>query len=282
MDNKIYLLAILLAIILMVVVFFVWLQYRPIQNYTAANEPVYVGSYAGAPPHFAGRMKVITWNIKYAEKIKTAITELRTVEALQGADIILLQEMDAPGVETIAQALGYNYVYYPASIHIRHNRDFGNAILSKWPLANPVKLLLPYESQLKQRRIAVRALLTLSQIELPVYCVHTETIWLGESKRLAQAERVLKDLDQKAPYILVGGDFNTATTSSINNLDERFAQAGLARVSLEAGPSIEVVGIPFFSDHIFAQGLSPIAAGVWRKSRASDHLPVWVELALEE
>jgi endonuclease/exonuclease/phosphatase family metal-dependent hydrolase len=259
------------------------LYYRFVENFTEPGEPFFAGSFAETPPPFAGQLKVITWNIRYAEKIETAIAELSTVEELQNADIILLQEMDESGAETIAQALKYNYVYYPASIHSHHNRNFGNAILSKWPLSQPAKLLLPYENLIKQRRIAVRAVVRLGETELLVYCAHTETIWLEEGKRLAQIETITNDIRQQdEAYVLAGGDFNTATPSSVMAAEELFAQVGMERVSAEAGPSVVVAGVPFSADHIFAQSMSPLAAGVWPDTQASDHLPLWVEVALAE
>jgi endonuclease/exonuclease/phosphatase family metal-dependent hydrolase len=78
--------------------------------------------------------KVVNWNIKFGEKIDKAIEAFRDVEALKNADLILLQEMDEDGVKRIAYDLGLNYVYYPASIHDRTGRAFGNAILARWPM----------------------------------------------------------------------------------------------------------------------------------------------------
>jgi endonuclease/exonuclease/phosphatase family metal-dependent hydrolase len=259
------------------------LRYLFIENFTESGKPFFEGNYAETPAPFAGQLKVITWNIRYAEKIETAIAELSAVEELQDADIILLQEMDETGTETIAQTLKYNYVYYPASIHSHHERNFGNAILSKWPLSHPAKLLLPYENLIKQRRIAVRAVVTLGETEVLVYSIHTETIWLEKDKRMAQVETVTNDIRQQdQAYVLAGGDFNTTTQPSVRAVEELFAQVGMERVSAEAGPSVVITGVPFSADHIFARGMSPLAAGVWPDTQASDHLPVWVELALAE
>jgi endonuclease/exonuclease/phosphatase family metal-dependent hydrolase len=74
---------------------------------------------------------------------------------LQGADIILLQEMDEAGTEHVARELAHNYVYYPASVPFMQGRNLGNAVLSRWPLTQPHKLLLPYRHlAIRQTRIA--------------------------------------------------------------------------------------------------------------------------------
>jgi endonuclease/exonuclease/phosphatase family metal-dependent hydrolase len=176
---------------------------------------------------------------------------------------------------------GEPLVYYPASIHSHHHRNFGNAILSKWPLSHPAKLLLPYENLIKQRRIAVRAVVTLGTTDVLVYSVHTETIWLGKTRRQAQVETITNDIAQQdQAYVLAGGDFNTTTQPSVAAVEELFAQVGLERVSAEAGPSVVLAGVPFSADHIFARGMVPLAAGTEPGTQASDHLPVWVEVAL--
>ncbi|PYP97430.1 MAG: hypothetical protein DMD34_03615 [Gemmatimonadetes bacterium] len=101
-------------------------------NYTSAIGPRYIGGVTPAvrddvpPPP----LRLVTFNIQYAQAIDSAIAVLRSAEPLRHADIITLQEMDAPGTSRIADALGMSYVYYPATIHPATNRDFGNAILS--------------------------------------------------------------------------------------------------------------------------------------------------------
>lgn len=99
----------------------------PIRNYDDPNEPFYEGHYAGNVPNLGETIKIVTWNLSFAENLDSALDALTSVEELMGADIILLQEMDELGVELLAKDLGYNYVYYPASIHPRHKKKFGNA-----------------------------------------------------------------------------------------------------------------------------------------------------------
>jgi len=252
---------------------------QSITNYTELEGPLFTGAYADPPTQVPAEIKVITWNIKFSEKIHTAIAELNEVEALQNADIILLQEMDESGVDAIARALKLNYVYFPASIHSHHHKNFGNAILSKWPLSDPVKLQLPHANPKNQQtRIATRALVNLGDTRIPVYSVHTETMWLGEPKRMEQLDTMAADIGEDSPLVIIGGDFNTLTGNSVDELTERFAQAKLERVSAGAESTFAAGGLDFTSDHIFVRGMTAIENGIWPDTQASDHFPVWVTL----
>jgi endonuclease/exonuclease/phosphatase family metal-dependent hydrolase len=250
---------------------------QTISNYDDPEGPLFTGNYANTPSEIPAEIKVVAWNIRFSEKIDTAIAELSEVKELQNADIILLQEMDETGVEAIAHALQYNYVYFPASVHSYHQKNFGNAILSKWPLSNPVKLQLPHPNpKNRQARIATRAVVTIGNKQIPVYSAHTETMWLNESKRNEQLDTLAADIGQASPYVIIGGDFNTLTGNSVEALAERFAQINLERVSAGTEPTFVSSGLEFTSDHIFTRGITPTQNGVWPDTQASDHFPVWV------
>jgi endonuclease/exonuclease/phosphatase family metal-dependent hydrolase len=83
-----------------------------------------------------------------------------------------LQEMDEAGVDRIARALGFNYAYYPASIHPVTGNYFGPAVLSRWPIERSWKLLLPHGGWTRgQRRTATAAMLRVRETRLLVYAV---------------------------------------------------------------------------------------------------------------
>jgi hypothetical protein len=179
-----------------------------------AGQPSLFWPLRRSHPCFQWRAEGCYLNIKFSRQIEAAITAYYCA-GIAGRDILLLQEMDEAGVETIAQALQYNYVYYPASIHTENSRNFGNAILSKWPLLNPAKVLLPYENPRNgQQRIATRAEAQVGERVVLVYSLHSETFWLGPAQRAAQIEALAQDIDPAAPYVIVGGDFNSFTQAA--------------------------------------------------------------------
>src|SRR6185436_13762504 len=112
------------------------------RNYPDPAGPRFHGEFAGQPQ--APTVKVVTLNVKYSRRIGTVIQLLRDVEALRNPDVVALQEMDDAGTEAIARALSLNYVYYPGALHPKTGKNFGNALLSRWPMEADRKLLLPH------------------------------------------------------------------------------------------------------------------------------------------
>ena len=63
------------------------------------------------------------------------------------------------------------YVYYPASVHPKHKRDVGNAILSRWPIESTFKL--PHRSRVVgQSRLAAGAIVLVAGRRVRVYSLH--------------------------------------------------------------------------------------------------------------
>jgi len=255
---------------------------RPIHNFLKPDEPIYTGSYADAKQVFNEEIKVISWNVKFSEKIDEALAELNNVEKLKGADIILLQEMNEEGVDKIAKSLEYNYVYYPASIHTHHGENFGNAILTKMQISDSQKIVLPYQNPKNgQKRIAVRATILFNGYKILVYSVHTETFWLSSRKRGVQLDYLVNNAGNASNYVIIGGDFNTMTPKSVMNFEKRFGRFGLERASKNAGPTVEIGVLRFAVDHILARNMTLLETGVWSETNASDHSPLWAVLRFE-
>jgi endonuclease/exonuclease/phosphatase family metal-dependent hydrolase len=275
------------ALLGLVIVSYVLFASRSVTNYNDPDGPKFEGSYALEQPPFDGQLKAVTWNIAFAGEIEQAITELRDSEELRQADVIMLQEMDETGTEQIAQALGYNYVYYPASVHSRHDKNFGNAVLSRWPIVDSAKIILPHNNPTNdQIRIATRATIDIDGRQIPIYSVHTETFLLGPQQRndqiAAVAEEAAMMLASEVDYAIIGGDFNTLTPDSMAALVTRMEEAGLEWVSQGAGETLDKAGLGVALDHIFASNMTQLATGAYSASNTSDHFPVWVDLALDE
>ena len=252
---------------------------QPISNYDTEATP-FVGAYATTTNTNSPNLRLVTWNIQYGKNAEQAAMALLENENLREADVLLLQEMDETAVSQIAQTLQLNYIYYPASVHSHHDKNFGNAILSPWPLSQPTKLILPHENPKNdQTRIAVRAVADVNGVPALIYSTHTETIWLSAPKRAAQIEAITDDIAANGDdyaIVIVGGDFNSTTAVSIDNITTQFESVGLERVSVGASPTIIIGGIDFTADHLFAKGITLIENGVEKEIEISDHFPVWV------
>jgi endonuclease/exonuclease/phosphatase family metal-dependent hydrolase len=234
-------------------------------------------------PILGETIKIVTWNLSFAEKLETAIDALTNVDELKEADILLIQEMNEEGVEQLAQTFGYNYIYYPASIHRRHNKNIGNAVLSKWIIEEHEKVLLPGSgSGNKHTRNAVMARIGFGDQEIFAYSAHLETFWILQPKSQIQVEFLANQIDHQEEIIIIGGDFNSLTKESVAYLEERFRQNGMERLSKNTGHTFEYSGVKFTLDHIFSSGVEDFEAGVWRGSDASDHFPIWANIWLPE
>jgi len=241
-------------------------------NYSDPAGPRHSGVAAVRPEPRPG-IRVVTFNIKYGRQVARAIEALSR-PPLAGADLIVLQEMDARGVASIAEALGMGYVYYPAAVPPRSGRDFGNAILSPWPIEAGKKIVLPHLSRIvHEARAAVRATVRVGDRPLRVYSVHLGSpLGISGRKRREQAQAVVADADDSLHPVVVAGDFNS------KGIGTQFVAAGYAWPTERVGRTTAL----FSFDHIFTRGLCPfgeVGAGVSREGpKASDHLPVWADL----
>jgi endonuclease/exonuclease/phosphatase (EEP) superfamily protein YafD len=253
-----------------------------IEIYEDPQGPKFEGHFAGSLPQNPQTLKVASYNVNDGIEVEQVIRELGMYNPLRESDFFLLQEMDEAGTEEIARELKYNYIYYPSTMPTRIERNFGNAILSRWPLSRPQKLILPYKHPTnKQLRIAVRATAELPDREIMLYSVHTETYTVITKHRKAQVREIVDDIGPGETPVIVGGDFNTVSNRSIRRLKRLFGEIGLVRSSAGAGTTVKKYKTrPSAADHIFTRGFEVKGKGTLYAALASDHFPVWVELIL--
>lgn len=250
-----------------------------VQNYLDASGPRYAGSEASersgvVSAEAAAGLRIVTFNIKYARQIDRAIDLLRAEGPLSGADIIALQEMDAPGVERIAQALGLAYVYYPAAVHPRVDKDFGNAVLVRGRIEEDHKLILPHAGRFGgMRRIAVAVTAQVGGRRLRIYSTHLGTPKdVSSAARKAQVAAILEDARDADAPVVVAGDCNAR-----GGVAAAFQTAGFRWPTKDVGRTISL----FSWDHVFVRGFDgerPLPSGAVDSRGASDHRAVWVDL----
>jgi endonuclease/exonuclease/phosphatase family metal-dependent hydrolase len=255
------------------------LQAYTAQNYTEEDSPFYSGNYAPDGLQPVETLTVVSYNIWFGDNIDQALSELREIQTQRTLDIILLQEMDEIGVEQIARELQMNYVYFPAAIEPTYDENFGNAILSRWPILDPQKLILPHKSlSNRMNRIAARATIQIQGMDILVYSVHTESVFTLPKFKREQYTSILQDMNPEAEFVIVGGDFNTFTRPAVEEIEQSYQDAGFSRVSRNGGYSVIKFGIGLSTDHIFAKGFMVQEAGTLAGATASDHLPIWVTM----
>ena len=245
-------------------------------NYTDPAGPRYSGGPAAPALQPAaivtpGHIRVASFNIAWARRMDEAIALIREDPGLRDADLLMLQEMDEAAAARAAAALGMHYVYYPATLHPKTDRDFGNALLSRWPIERDAKLILPHLAwQRRTQRIAVLGTIRIGTERVLVVAPHLGTI--VEILPRGQRDQARTILDAVAPYqrVIVAGDFNTG------GLGELFESRGFTWPTNGIGHTHH--GWSF--DHIFARGFIPVGRGMVRDVEGiSDHKPVWADLA---
>jgi endonuclease/exonuclease/phosphatase family metal-dependent hydrolase len=245
-----------------------------VRNYEDPGIPVYAGgSPAGGRAGQA--LRVVTFNLKWGREVDRAAELLTHPGPLRDADLLVLQEMDQPGTERLARALGFSYVYVPSAVHPVPKQDFGVALLSPWPLEEPRKLLLPHRNRFRKlRRSAAVATLRSPLGPVRVYGVHFESAagaW--DRVRREQAQAVLADAVGWGGPVVVAGDFNGRVGAGV------LEGAGFSWATKAVKNTLG----PFDYDHVLARGLCPAgsaaAAAAEDETDASDHDPVWAVLA---
>ncbi len=162
---------------------------------------------------------------------------------------------------------------YRSNARTRHG-EHGNALLSRWPLGEPL------HRDLSDHRFEQRGLLQLpvqgpDGVALTVVVVH---FGLHHAGRRRQAERLIAHLAETAPRgpLIVAGDFNDWG----ERLDPLFAAAGLARACAPDAarrPTFPSIAPVFALDRFYVRGLRCRALHVPRGlawARMSDHLPL--------
>ncbi|HSM59924.1 MAG TPA: endonuclease/exonuclease/phosphatase family protein [Longimicrobiales bacterium] len=242
------------------------------QNYTDPAGPRFAGALPGPPPsaEWGGTLRVVSFNVERGVQVDSALAVLRTDPGVAEADVVLLQEMEETGTRRIAEALGMAFVYYPAVRYDGDGRHFGNAVLSRWPIVDDEKLLLPHRSVFgRTQRIATAATIRVGRTPVRVYSVHLGTpANMALRDRADQLRTVLQDA-ARHPHVILGGDLNSG------GLGDMARRRGYAWPT-EDGPRTLVFGR---WDHVLFKGLTPPeedAAGTVMNNRgASDHKPVW-------
>jgi endonuclease/exonuclease/phosphatase family metal-dependent hydrolase len=188
--------------------------------------------------------------------------------------VVALQEMKEDAVERIARELGFDYVYYPSAFHPSAKGNFGNAVLSRWPIVEDYKLILPHHSRWRKlQRAACVAVVQAGGRRLRVYSVHLETPFgISRKQRNDQARAIIEDAAGHGDASVVAGDFNSAW------IGDDFERAGYRWATKGLGDTLR-----FFAwDHVFVKGLpvpeKPDAGIVQDTHGASDHRPVWLAL----
>jgi len=273
----------------------VWVPFDAIAG-QLAPELVNVGS-GPTPPTDA--LRVVTYNVHLGEDYAGVEQAFLTDPALTSAAVLLLEEIESHPADgrsqasRLAAALSMSYAYAPAWAY-PDGGTHGIAVLSRWPIVVAEVLDLPFFDLVEnsERRIAVGVTLSVGPTSLRVIALHLDTR-IDPNDRL---EQLLPAVDLADPACILGGDFNSnefvwafrvlpmlpiqaaAPVDVAGAIDELMRSRGFDAPTAGSGDTTRTLSDSRL-DSIYLRGYAAHGSGVVRDVSASDHYPVWVDVA---
>lgn len=245
-----------------------------------------------APPMLPATepFRVMTYNIHHGVG-EDGILEMERIAALiiaEGADIVGLQEVDKGTTRVggrdlareIAELAGYHHVFYGRPYQ---GGQFGNAILSRFPIKSSDEVILPQTTGTELRR-AVRAIINVDGRDFSFWTTHLAAAAADEPERLLCVELFNELLSkEKAPAVCTG-DFNDFPDGNVHLLMKEKWHDAWELVGVGKGYTFPARGPNRRIDYVYLQQGAPIETlRAWvPMSLASDHLPLVVEMRLLE
>ena len=255
------------------------------------NDPV--GPQTGTTPDDSSRQKTIaimTYNIHGGIPQGGTAPDLYTLASViknAAPDVVVLQEVDSATTTSgktdqarmLAGLAGFSY-YFFANAFATDGGGFGVAILSRYPIENPVKTQLPKipaPGYVEQRTLCT------AQVRFPgnrVYTIASSHFDLTDVNRQAAVTTIVQALDASVYPVVFAGDLNVTPDNSIIH---RLDSAGYTRTCTSGCNSFQASNPTEQIDYIMykpAARFSVQSHKVITGTTASDHLPVMAVLTL--
>ncbi|WP_165452847.1 endonuclease/exonuclease/phosphatase family protein [Paenibacillus thalictri] len=246
--------------------------------------PLYLSLFGGVsashapkpiPAKPSGTLRVMTYNIRHGEGLDNRVDLERTIGELQKAnpDVVALQEVDRywwrSGMEDQVKKIAASlHMYYEYSPSIQKGfAQYGNALLSRYPLTAPHIYALPGE---KEPRSVITVQLDTAHGPVTIAATHLGVSAEDRKRQLPLVTDIVAALP--GPKIVMG-DFNAGA-----------AGPGMAALlsAVAPIPLIDPMGTVQHGgeiDHILTN--LPLSGDAWTQaSDASDHIPVISDLRL--
>lgn len=242
--------------------------------------------------HRPGVLRVMTYNIHHANPpSREGVIDIEAIARVISEaqpDLVALQEVDEKTTRSgvtlsQTQALGRltgMHAYFSHSMNFAGGQ-YGNAMLSRFPILDTMHFELPPERGSNAETRSIGIIKVQPGKGGPLYFATTHLdAGRDETNRLLQARKILEIARRLTLPLVLGGDFNTQPNSStMALLDELFTMTCVADCPF----TIPTENPRSAIDHVMY-----LPAGRFKTERirtipetkASDHLPVLVELKL--
>jgi len=235
-------------------------------------------------------LKIMTYNICHGEGEDKVLNLERIAKVIEdsNADIIGLQEVDNHWSERshfedqskwLGERLNMFYSYganldYGSIIPKKPRHQYGNLILSRYPILESKNYLLPKIGNNEQRGV-LETKIDVKGNHIMVYNTH---LALTQEERISQVEEILKIMAKSQGPKIFLGDFNATPNSKevqkvyVNYMDTLEGKDD--EFTYPASKPVERIDYIFISKEIENQGTQTIP------TLASDHLPIVSSLSV--
>ena len=199
-----------------------------------------IGDFRPAAAPARSHYRFVAWNVERGAQFDGQMEVLRRHPYLKEADVLLLTETDCGMIRSgnrnvareMAVALGMHYAFIPCYLNLTNgsgaDRELpgendlglhGNAILSRYPLANVRPVFLENGVDImasREKRIGRQAALA-AEVHFPNLTVTAVSAHLDAQSTQRHRYRQLRDILHSikgAPAVVLGGDWNTSTYNS--------------------------------------------------------------------
>lgn len=225
----------------------------------------------------------MTYNIRSGRGVdgRLNLERIAKVIAAEGPDVVALQEVDVRRRRTrhqdqaleLAELLGYHGAFVAAQSWTQG--EYGNALLSRYPLSDCRRVTLPKPTRLPvETRCMMQCRVAWPRGEVQVWNTH---LGLLANERKTQVQMMLQHLfeNQGCPLILCG-DFNARPRArELLDLHNHLSRVPSQRTFPGFLPVVHL-------DHVFHTSELQVTRCVVPRTplarRASDHLPLVVDL----
>jgi endonuclease/exonuclease/phosphatase family metal-dependent hydrolase len=248
---------------------------------------------ATSPSSVPKQIRIVSYNLHgpFTERIDDIKDVLKDHPAIKNATIFALQEVNRQRKETayrdmareLAETLGVHYVFAVENAY--PEKDGGGArglaLLSRFPMTDVERTVLPVPGPGGRRRIVLGATVHLGSERLRVYTTHLETR-ISVDQRGEQITEIINQTNRHSDIpTIVLGDFNTITGGASKKMFELMQAADFSCPL--PGDTTTFQRMQFLRlklDWIWARNVNATNAKVEGEVKASDHRPIWVDVKL--
>ncbi|MEA2076835.1 MAG: endonuclease/exonuclease/phosphatase family protein [Candidatus Marinimicrobia bacterium] len=225
------------------------------------------------------KITVMSYNIHAMRGMDKVLDADRIADVIndQKPDLVALQEVDQftersgkmDAISLLEEKTGMHGIFMRTFDY--QGGEFGNAILSRYPIIESKLIQLPARENFESRLLMMISCITKKGDTLHFYNTHLDH-HQGDSDRSIQMQKIIQVIEKDKAKIILGGDFNCRPGSEpLAALDKTLSRCISEENTYPANEPSRNIDHVYFSED---RGISNINFKVIPEKVASDHRPV--------